>query len=299
MSNQSLSNLYTLAVRANNGTSFFPEKRAQSIVNDYSNELDSDIKSIKDAGTLYSVNADTVNAACTEYRSKYERHLSNYLHSESRVYSPMITGPARFPVARMEKLRGYSQNKYQFFREWRTRALSAIIKGFMPKVNTLSVAQHELEKAYRVRDFYNKINYFTYKFKGNEPKQRELLAVIGVSEADQLIILSTENKPQGVEPKKMNEVNNLIESLNKKIKQLQSKPTAEPQQPQTVKGVEIIHNIELDRLQLKFPDKPTPEIIALLKKNAFKWSPTQKVWQRQLTSNAIYAANHVLTQLPE
>jgi hypothetical protein len=39
------------------------------------------------------------------------------------------------------------------------------------------------------------------------------------------------------------------------------------------------------------------ETIALLKSHAFKWSPSNMVWQRQLTNNAIYAFNHWI--LPE
>ncbi len=51
-------------------------------------------------------------------------------------------------------------------------------------------------------------------------------------------------------------------------------------------GGEIIRNIELDRLQIIFDEIPSAEIRAALKDNGFRWSPKNKAWQRQLTSNA-------------
>jgi hypothetical protein len=52
-------------------------------------------------------------------------------------------------------------------------------------------------------------------------------------------------------------------------------------------------NTELDRLQLFFDEKPNESQRANLKANGFKWAPSQDAWQRQLTDNAIYAANRL------
>ncbi len=48
-----------------------------------------------------------------------------------------------------------------------------------------------------------------------------------------------------------------------------------------------------------FEGKPSAEIRQLLKSNAFRWSPTQKAWQRQLTNNARYVARLVVKKLQE
>lgn len=53
--------------------------------------------------------------------------------------------------------------------------------------------------------------------------------------------------------------------------------------------MEIIVNNDINRLQIDFKEKPDEELRAKLKKNAFKWAPSKKVWQRQLTPNAIRA----------
>lgn len=52
---------------------------------------------------------------------------------------------------------------------------------------------------------------------------------------------------------------------------------------------EVVQNEEMNRLQLVFEAKPDEEQRTLLKKKGFRWSPKNKVWQRQLTNNALFA----------
>lgn len=55
----------------------------------------------------------------------------------------------------------------------------------------------------------------------------------------------------------------------------------------------VIQNTELNRLQLEFEGKPNEDVRETLKKNGFKWSPKNSVWQRQLTTNAIYSLKRI------
>ena len=48
----------------------------------------------------------------------------------------------------------------------------------------------------------------------------------------------------------------------------------------------VVENTDLMRLQLIFDGKPNDEVRSILKKHAFRWSPSNKSWQRQLTDNA-------------
>ena len=54
-------------------------------------------------------------------------------------------------------------------------------------------------------------------------------------------------------------------------------------------GGTVRTNYEIDRVQILFDEKPNPEMIQALKKNAFKWSPRYGAWQRQNTQNGKYA----------
>ena len=54
------------------------------------------------------------------------------------------------------------------------------------------------------------------------------------------------------------------------------------------------NDTENARIYLKFDGKPSVETITALKKNAFKWSPSKKRWQRQTTANGVNGLKKVL-----
>ena len=58
-------------------------------------------------------------------------------------------------------------------------------------------------------------------------------------------------------------------------------------------GGEAVANQEENRLQLLFDEKPGEEQRSKLKSWGFRWSPSNKAWQRQLNGNAIYAAGQI------
>lgn len=68
---------------------------------------------------------------------------------------------------------------------------------------------------------------------------------------------------------------------------------------QTVAGVEVVENLEANRLQLIFPGKPAVEISAALKSAGFRWAPSAGAWQRQLNNGARYAAERVLKSMED
>ncbi|MGH1339174.1 MAG: hypothetical protein ACRBFS_23860, partial [Aureispira sp.] len=63
-------------------------------------------------------------------------------------------------------------------------------------------------------------------------------------------------------------------------------------------GLRIVENVEENQLQLLFDEKPSEEIRTILKKEGrFRWSRKNRVWQRQLTNNAIYCLKHILKDI--
>ena len=58
-------------------------------------------------------------------------------------------------------------------------------------------------------------------------------------------------------------------------------------------GGEAVANEEENRLQLLFDEKPSEEQRNKLKSWGFRWSPSNKAWQRQLNDHAIYAAGQI------
>lgn len=84
---------YDLACRAHSGTSFTPEKRAASECEWY----DSVCKEFTETGKEWAI-------------EKWTRLFLKSLAAKSRCFSAMIAGPARFPVARMEKYNRWEHN---------------------------------------------------------------------------------------------------------------------------------------------------------------------------------------------
>lgn len=62
-------------------------------------------------------------------------------------------------------------------------------------------------------------------------------------------------------------------------------------------GGRLVKNTTLNRVQLVFDRKPSPEIVAELKSRAFRWSPREGAWQRQLTRNGLWAAEAVVRSI--
>lgn len=94
-----------------------------------------------------------------------------------------------------------------------------------------------------------------------------------------------------------------LTSLRGKIKRVQARldeldkrteQTAQAAESTKFSGGEIVRNLEADRLQILFDEKPDEETRAALKQNGFRWSPRYSAWQRQLTPNAEAAARRAL-----
>ena len=88
---------------------------------------------------------------------------------------------------------------------------------------------------------------------------------------------------------KIKRVEERISELDKRSQQAE-----QPADNTAFPGGEIVRNLEADRLQIIFDEKPDEDTRAALKQNGFRWSPRYGAWQRQLTKNAESAARRAL-----
>ena len=58
-------------------------------------------------------------------------------------------------------------------------------------------------------------------------------------------------------------------------------------------------DFEDGRIRFKFNGVPSPEVREVLKSRGFKWSPSNKAWQRQNTPNGVYSAKKVIEELAQ
>lgn len=84
-----------------------------------------------------------------------------------------------------------------------------------------------------------------------------------------------------------------IKRLEARLKKIEANENKETQE-KTKSWGKIVYNTEIERIQLIFDEKPSREIIDLLKSKGFRWSPKNKAWQRMLNSNAEWALKELL-----
>jgi hypothetical protein len=181
---------YDLAYGAHTGTSFSPEKRAISECAYYDEICQEFIASGKEWAL-----------------DKFTKLFVKSMSAKARCFSSMISGPANYPVARQEKLRGYEHNA------------TVAMMDFVDNVRK-PPAQPRTELDYGIKEGETQYTHF-----------------------------------------------------------------------------KAVKNIEENRLQLSFEGKPEEAIRTILKKNGYKWSPRNSVWQRQLTPNAISNLRYVIDQV--
>lgn len=290
---------YQLGYDAYRNVSFDPEKRAKQHQESFAKELN-EYAEMFEAEIKSDEQKDIAIAEFSRFKQGYKDKYIAWLRAKSKCISSMITGGSNFPVKRAEKANQAEHNRVTELLEWEKKASKAIIakiKGKTPKdvADAERWAKLKKELAKDIATIiaidkgtlkgYSK-NLFVASLKrlisavhkagqfANYTKALEL--VKDAQEKYKVIIFAPVNSIWKLEVKP---TENSPEPLNKDTETLYK-----------ADGCEVVNNYEAERVQMAFNGKPAIEIIATLKKNAFKWSPSQKVWQRQNTTNGINAA---------
>lgn len=80
--------------------------------------------------------------------------------------------------------------------------------------------------------------------------------------------------------------------IKKRIQELEARRSRETVEVET-EGYTYREDTEENRVMFEFDGKPAQEVRDLLKRYAFKWSPSRNAWVRQLTNSGIYAGKVV------
>jgi len=88
--------------------------------------------------------------------------------------------------------------------------------------------------------------------------------------------------------------NQNIKTVEDRIKHLEKLNALEHKEVEYTEGVTIVQDPDINRLMIKFDHIPNADVRTDLKRAGFKWSPTNKAWQRQISNNATWQAKDVL-----
>jgi hypothetical protein len=284
-----LQHLEGKAKSAYRNISFSPERRGEQMIKDYSEELAADMEELKTGGA----NDESIS----DYKARYERLFSSYLHAKSNTFSVMITGGSNFPVRRHAKANRSEEKHYELFREWRTRAKKAIIRKAQPVKTFVS----ELDR-YRAELAGMQRNHELMK----EGNKRIKAAKVTGENLTQYLTETFNIAPHMIDwtvkfgfGLQNNNAN--MKRVEGRIKELEAKEGMREENPitkYTFDGGEMIIDYEIDRIKILFATRPTKEELTAWKAkglNTFNWSPTHSAWLRKITPNALRSVKQMLT----
>lgn len=240
---------------------------------------------------------------------RYARRLAEWYNKQFRIEmmcpSVMISGGSNFPVKKKEKQNAAQDRHYQLYDEIQKipNKIKTLVNGTniikSSDADAIERLRNKLAKAEALQTEMKAVNAYYRKnktLKGYKDYTDERAA-----ELDKAIKESFDGVP--FPPYVLTNNNAKIRNTKARIKQLErlkeSAETATEQSKDEYKTdlFEVIENAEIMRLQLRFDGKPDADTRTVLKQNGFRWSPSNGVWQRQLTDNAKFALKRVIKEL--
>ena len=283
---KSVSELEKMAVNACRMISMDPERMGHHICIECSEELNEFLAQIPEE-------------LQAEYEAKYLNKWREWLAALSRCYSVLVTGPARFNSRRHEKMNDYERAAKQRLRDWSEKVVKRInrqqrLTGWQ-EVERL---QSKLDTLTELHDKMKAANKIVRSKKMSEEEQIDGLVALGLNEKQAVEILKPTERWQSVGFPTYQLQNNLakIKDTQAAIERHKAMAEAEDKEIKFNGGRVVVCNSE-ERMRFYFDEIPPVEVRNLMKRNAFKWSPKNGAWQRQLTANCKFDTKRILAEL--
>lgn len=257
---------YDLAYEAYRGISFSPDERAKQEQQAYVQHMS---QMVKKYGHLPGAKEEL-----ERYRDGFIKHYCAWLRARSKVMSPMITGPAKFPFARNEKRIETERKRRNEFAQWKERAIDRLERNLGLRESAISGDDPDA----------------TDKLKA------KLTKLIEAHEA--MKVANKQARKEGAEPPypayKLTNSNANIRRVRQRIAELEARAEQESAEIAFDGGV-IIDNVEANRVQIVFDAKPNEETRGKLKASGFRWAPSAGAWQRHRSVAAMAAAKRIVS----
>lgn len=273
-----------LAYRAGQGISFDPERYGEGLLRDLENGLDNFLPNIPEQFR-------------DEYEKRYIAKFCEWMQALSRTYSVMITGAGNFNNKRHEKMNRYERSAYDRFTTWRDKVLKRLNREKrLVGWEEVERLQEKLERLTELQEKMKAVNKIVRSKKLSEVEQYEELEALGLSKE---LINEVMSEPQyafqkkGFQAYQISNNNAKIKATEEAIRRHTAMAETEDSEIPFEGGkIEMCYSEE--RIRIYFDERPDAEMIKKLKGAAFKWSPKNVAWQRQLTPNAKYATSRLL-----
>lgn len=239
----------------------------------------------------------------------YKKHLYAWLRSMSRTASTFITGPANFPVARMEKRNAICSKRLNELCEYKKKIFPIALgkaRALIPA--DIATKREESSFAAMVRDKINTISQIDSGELRGYTRALFVSSLVGrvetackngdynlVALAKSIVKDWIEKNPDKKEPiAKRNSFWNLKDKPDERDL---VKASREPETIYDENGIQIVADYVDERARIFFNGKPDQATINALKSSGWRWSPSNQAWQRILTSNAKESAKRIVAEL--
>lgn len=296
-------------INAHRGTSFSPERRADTHLTDYLNYMKGINQKFEQWVT--DENREAMEADLLRFKEGYLKRYEAWMYAKSRCISWMITGPSGFPTRRAEKANQSEHNRLKELIEWEEK----VMKRLEAIYNPVAIAHAPISSD--DPDAIEKLQKKATGLKANQERMKAANKIIrgrGHDKVGRLVDLGyTPDVAEGlIAADSMRNTgfprwqlsNNLanIKRIEQRIADLEHKAQAaeaEDREVELANGdtVTITEDKDDNRIRLIFPGKPDANTRSTLKRNGFRWSPRNTAWQRQLNANGRYAVDIVIKSL--
>ena len=239
-----------------------------------------------------------IDALLDSYSRKLAENMNSGFAIDARVPSVLIAGGSNFPVRKKEKQNAARDKNYK---EWKD------IQGLLEKIRSTGMGGISADDPDAVKKLNVKLEKLTKAqetMKAVNAYYRKHKSLKGCPELDSEAIqkLKARMEIRGVQDKPypswaLSNNSAEIRRIKARIQSL-SVNKEELFTGWEFAGGKAEINVKDNRLQLFFDEKPDSEIRDKLKANGFRWSPKASAWQRQLNSNAMYAADAISSIKP-
>jgi hypothetical protein len=273
-----------LAYRAGRNISFDPERFGEGLMKDLEYGLNEFLQKIPEQFH-------------EEYEKRYIEKYCDWLRALSRTYSVMITGPANFNSRRHEKMNNYERSALERLSSWREAVIKRLNRQHrLVGWEEVERLQNKLEILTEAQELMKAVNKIVRNTKLSEVEQYEELEALGLEQKQINEVMSEPMysfQKKGFQQFQLS--NNLarIKATEEAIKRHTMMAQSEDKEMPFEGGMIEISNTD-ERIRIHFDAIPDADMRDKLKKSAFKWSPKNQAWQRQLTPNAKYAVEKIL-----
>ena len=240
------------------------------------------------------IHHEKIDRLLDTYARRLAENMNNDFAISARVPSILIAGGSKFPVHQKEKQNRAADANMA---EWRQ------IQGLLDKIRgtgrggisaddpeavqklkaKLAGLEQEQERMKAVNAYYRK-----HKTLDGCPQ----LTPVEAEQRKAAMARSWRADPKPYESYLLTNNNANIRQTKKRIEELSAKKEAEFE-GWAFEGGEVKMDVQSNRLQVFFQEKPDRDTCSAMRHGGFRWAPSVGAWQRQLTNNAIWTATHM------